>query len=116
VSTAVVHGDRRKYCVALVTLDPDAVAKWAEAKGLPNDPTAISKHAEMVELIEAAVAEANRNLASYETIKRVAILPDEFSVEAGELTPSLKMKRRTVERHYAAVLDSMYETDGDPAP
>ncbi len=70
----------------------------------------------MVEFIEAAVAEVNRGLASYETIKKVHILPTEFSIETGELTPSMKMKRKVVEQRNAAVLDAMYDDPGDFAP
>ncbi len=109
VSNALVHGDRRKYCVALVTLDPDAVAHWATEHGVENDPVAISRHPDMIAAVEAAVEEVNSNLASYETIKKVSILPAEFAVETGELTPSMKVKRKFVEERNVDVLDSMYD-------
>jgi long-chain acyl-CoA synthetase len=108
ISNALVHGDRRKYCVALVTLDPDAVGHWAEEQGVENDPAVIAEHPEMIKLVEAAVDKANSELASYESIKKVAILPAEFAVETGELTPSMKIKRRVVEQQNMDVLDSMY--------
>ncbi|MDH3303226.1 MAG: long-chain fatty acid--CoA ligase [Acidimicrobiia bacterium] len=109
VSSALVHGDRRKYCVALVTLDPDAVAHWATEHGVENDLATISRHPDMVAAVEAAVEEVNSNLASYETIKKVSILPAEFAVETGELTPSMKVKRKVVEERNVDVLDSMYD-------
>ncbi len=109
VSNALVHGDRRKYCVALVTLDPDAVGHWATEHGVENDVAAISEHPDMIAEIEKAVGEANSNLASYETIKKVSILPAEFAVETGELTPSMKVKRKVVEERNMDVLDSMFD-------
>jgi long-chain acyl-CoA synthetase len=114
ISNVLVHGDRRKYCVALVTLDPDAIANWAKEKSIPNDPAAIADNREMVAVIEAAVAEMNRDLASYETIKKVTILPGEFTIESGELTPSMKVKRKVVEQHNADRLDAMYESELAP--
>jgi long-chain acyl-CoA synthetase len=71
----------------------------------------ISRHPEMIKLIESAVDDVNRNLPSFETIKKVSILPSEFEVDTGELTPSLKLKRRVVEQHNAARLDAMYESE-----
>jgi len=109
VSNALVHGDRRKYCVALVTLDPDAVANWAQTHEVANDVEAVAKMPEMVASIDAAVDEVNSKLASYETIKKVSILPAEFAVETGELTPSMKVKRNVVEERNADLLDSMFD-------
>ena len=114
ISNVLVHGDRRKYCVALVTLDADAVAHWAENNKVPGDPTAIARHPEMIDLIESSVDDVNRVLPSFETIKKVTILPAEFEVETGELTPSLKLRRHVIEQRYAVVLDAMYESE--PAP
>jgi long-chain acyl-CoA synthetase len=100
----------------LVTLDPDAIGKWAEEKGIPNDPAAIAEHPEMIASIESAVSSVNRDLASFETIKKVRILPAEFSIETGELTPSMKLKRKVVEERNAALLDEMYASAGEFAP
>jgi long-chain acyl-CoA synthetase len=116
ISSVFVHGDRRKYCVALITLDPDATSHWAKEKGIAEDPVEIAANPEMVALIEAAVAEVNSDLASFETIKKVRILPNEFAIETGELTPSMKMKRKVVEQRNAALLDSMYDAPGEFAP
>ncbi|MDH4279785.1 MAG: long-chain fatty acid--CoA ligase, partial [Acidimicrobiia bacterium] len=109
VSNALVHGDRRKYCVALVTLDPDAVTHWATEHNVENDVATIGRHPDMIAAIDKAVEEVNSNLASYETIKKVSILPAEFAVETGELTPSMKVKRKFVEDLNVGVLDSMYD-------
>lgn len=109
VSNALVHGDRRKYCVALVTLDPDAVGHWAAEHGVENDVATVAQHPDMIAEINRAVEEANSSLASYESIKKVSILPAEFAVETGELTPSMKVKRKVVEERNVDVLDSMYD-------
>jgi long-chain acyl-CoA synthetase len=108
ISQVLVYGDRRNYCTALVTLDPDSIARWATARGLPTQPATLASMSETRQLIQEALDRVNAALARYETIKRFALLDAEFSVERGELTPSLKIKRRVVERRYAAVLDALY--------
>jgi len=99
ISQAVVIGDRLKYCVALLTLDEAAVAAWASAHG--RVPGNISDP-EFVAAVQREVDAVNSNLASFETIKKFAILPKDFSIETGELTPSLKIKRKVIEKNYAA--------------
>ena len=107
ISNAVVHGDRRKYCTALVTLDPDTSATWAVSEGV--DPESVSSHPKMRALIEEAVASVNAGLASYESVKRIEILPQDFTVESGELTPSMKVKRKVVTERHMDLFDSMYD-------
>jgi long-chain acyl-CoA synthetase len=92
ISQVVVIGDRQKYLVALITLGEDA------ARDRPGAEAAVA----------AAVARLNEKLASYETIKRFTILPRDLSEEAGELTPSLKVKRKVVTDRYKAEIASMY--------
>lgn len=92
ISNVIVHGDRRKYCVALVTLDPDTAAGVADARA------EVSRAVEIV----------NEQLARHETIKRFAVLEKDFSVEDGLLTASLKPRRREIERRYQDVLDGLY--------
>ena len=109
VSQAVVIGDQRKYCVALVTLDAEEVARWAREHGRTlAGPEAMAADPDVRALIEAEVAEVNRDLASWESIKRVRILPRDFSPETGELTPSLKVKRKVVAERYRDAIDEMY--------
>jgi len=106
----VVHGDRRNYCTALVTLDPESIPQWAEDNGLPTkDPEKLSEHPKVREMVQAAVDGLNAELARYETIKKFAVLPKDFTIEDGDLTPSMKVKRKAVEKKYAAVLDGFYE-------
>ena len=112
ISQVLVHGDGRKYVSALVTLDPEATEGWAKDQGLSYslfDELAGSR--EVHDLIESQVTEANQSLERWETIKRFEILPSELSVEEGEVTPSLKVRRRAVEEKYADVLNSMYDSD-----
>ncbi|MFI6813865.1 AMP-dependent synthetase/ligase [Nonomuraea sp. NPDC050328] len=113
LSHVFVHGDRRNYCTALVTLDPDVVKPWAQAEGLPEEPEKLRDHERMRAEVQKAIDSVNAGLASYETIKKFAILPADFSVETGELTASLKVKRKVVETHYGDTLDDFY-TDANP--
>jgi long-chain acyl-CoA synthetase len=109
VSQAMVYGDRRKFLTALLTLEPDAVTSWAKGKGLAFASLAeLSQNAEVYRLLQAEVDRLNRSLASYETIKKFAILERDFTVEDGEMTPSLKVRRKDVTRKYQSLLDSFY--------
>ncbi|WP_116245197.1 long-chain fatty acid--CoA ligase [Nocardiopsis sp. FIRDI 009] len=110
VSNLVVHGDRRPYCVALVALDPEAIAGWAADNGLGGlDYTALTREPAVREVVQEAIDTLNRDLPRHETVKRFAILPNDLSVEEGEITPSLKMRRRAIEEKYRDLLDGMYE-------
>ncbi|MBB6343637.1 long-chain acyl-CoA synthetase [Nonomuraea muscovyensis] len=108
-SHVFVHGDRRNYCTALITLDMEVVRPWAQAEGLPLDAEALREHPRMREEVERAVAQVNAEEASYATVKKFAILAEDFSVESGELTPSLKIKRKAVETRYGDTLDGFYD-------
>lgn len=110
LSQVVVHGDRRNYCTALITLDAESIAPWAADNGLGNasyEEIARSERAHA--MVQEYIDQLNEGLASYETIKKFALLPRDLTVEDGELTPSLKVKRKTVETKNADVLDRMYK-------
>jgi long-chain acyl-CoA synthetase len=108
-SQFVVHGDGRNYVTALVTLDPDALAQWAETNGVAErDPAALARRDDVRAVVAAGVKQLNAGLNRWETIKDFRILDHDLTVESGELTPSLKLKRRVVEQRYKAVLDDMY--------
>ena len=109
LSHVFVHGDRRNYCTALVTLDMEVAKPWAEAEGLPTDPEQLRTHPRMREEVQKAVDQVNAEQASYATVKKFEILAQDFTVETGELTPSLKIKRKAVEERYGETLDSFYE-------
>jgi long-chain acyl-CoA synthetase len=95
ISHALVVGDRRPYLVALITLDEEEVGKLSE----PDEARA---------LIEQAVENVNGALAPFEQIRRYTILPRDFSAEQNEVTPTLKLKRRICEEHFAAELEELY--------
>ncbi|MFI6757770.1 AMP-dependent synthetase/ligase [Micromonospora sp. NPDC050417] len=109
-SQTVVIGQARNYCVMLVTLDPDAVAAWSVGGPLEGKPYAeIVASPEARAMVDGYVAELNGKLNRWETIKKVTILPRDLTIEDGELTPSLKVKRRDVEANFASEIDKMYE-------
>jgi long-chain acyl-CoA synthetase len=109
VSQAIIIGDNRKYCVALLTLDAEEVARWASGQGFPpGSPEQLAAHPAVRALVESEVAQVNRQLASYESIKYFRILPHDLSTETGELTPSLKVKRKVVAERYRSQIEEMY--------
>ena len=109
VSQAVLHGDRRPYCVALVTLDVAAASRWARQHGVPDEPSKLHERPELIELIQDYIDAIHRDLPPWEHAQHVRLLAEDFTLDNGMLTPSMKVKRRVVEAHYAAVLDAMYE-------
>lgn len=109
-SQALVIGQARNFCTMLVTLDPDAIAAWAAGGPLAGKPYAeIVGSAAARDLVDGYVTELNQKLNRWETVKKFAILPRDLSIEDGELTPSLKVKRRIVESTFASDIDAMYE-------
>ena len=109
VASASVIGDRKNYLVALLTLDPETVASVAEAAGsAARDTYAAAESLTFKAYLDAQVAEVNKLLASYQTIKKFTVLPEPFSVEGGELTPTLKMKRKVIASKYQAEIDALY--------
>lgn len=109
VSQAVAIGDRRAYVVALLTLDPARVAAEAEKAGSPaRTPEAAARCPVFKAHVERQVEAINASLARYETIKKVALLPKELTVEAGELTPTLKLKRRVILERHEETIEALY--------
>lgn len=109
ISNVHIHGDNRKFCVALVTLSIESMSSWAKDNGIESTkPEETTKHPKVRELIRRAIADANAQLASFETIKNFAILAADFTVESGELTPSLKVKRKVVDERYRELIESLY--------
>jgi long-chain acyl-CoA synthetase len=108
VSQCVVVGDRRPYLVALVTLDPEEIAKLAEEKGWANDPAQIAEQPEIREMIQSHIDTINEKFARVEQIKKFAVLPADLSQEGGELTPTLKVKRNIVAEKYADTIEQLY--------
>ncbi|MGH8893970.1 MAG: AMP-dependent synthetase/ligase [Actinomycetes bacterium] len=107
-SQIVVHGDGRNYCTALVTLDPDALTQWAAHRGISGDYAALSQHADVGAEVAAAIDQVNAKVNRWETVKDFRILDHDLTIERGELTPSLKVRRRVVEDGHRALLNEMY--------
>jgi long-chain acyl-CoA synthetase len=107
-SQFVVFGNERNFVVALVTLDPDALADWAKENDVSGDYAEIVASDACEKMVEGYVEELNRRLNRWETIKKWKLLDHDLSVESGELTPSMKVKRNVVEDNYAQLIDSFY--------
>ncbi len=106
----IVYGDARPYCVALVSLDSEAITDWAARNGLENRSfTEIARGDATRELIGGYVDVLNEQLNRWEQIKRFAILDRELSVASGDLTPSLKAKRNVIVKNFHEVIESLYE-------
>jgi long-chain acyl-CoA synthetase len=109
IGQAAAYGDRRPYVVALITLDGDAAAAWARARGLDApSPADVASHPDLVAEISAAVAAANARLARVQQVKRWRLLPREWTPETGEVTPTLKLKRRVIYSQYADEISKLY--------
>ena len=108
ISQAVMHGDRRPYPVVLITLDEDEIAQFAQERDLPSAIADLSRHPDVLELIQAEVDRANSRYAQVEQVKKFVILDHDLSQETGELTPTLKVKRNVVNDKYADLFDSLY--------
>ncbi len=104
LSEAVVIGDNRKYCVALVTVDKEKLEAWAARTGNAPDLASDAVQRE----VQSYLDEANKGLASFESIKYFRIIDEEFSVDNGMLTASFKVKRKAVGTKYKDLIDSMY--------
>ncbi len=109
VSYCHLHADRRPYPVALVCLDPERLATFAAAHGLAGTTAVdLKDDATVIAEVQKVVDRTNAGFARYEQIRKFAILPNELSIDGGELTPTLKVKRKIVDAKYAAVLDALY--------
>ncbi len=108
VSQALVVGDRRPYLVALLTLDRDEVLAWARREGAAVDPDALHEDPRVRALIQSVVDRVNRDRARFEQVKRFAILPRDFALEEGEVTPTLKLRRRICEERFRDEIQALY--------
>ena len=108
VSQALVVGDRRPYVAALITLDEAELGKWAAERDIDGDLASLSRDERVRELVQGVVDETNRNRSRYEQVKRFALLPRDFTMEDGEVTPTLKLRRRAVSEHFANEIEELY--------
>jgi long-chain acyl-CoA synthetase len=109
VGQAALVGDKHKFACVLISPNFAALEAWAKGQGLEAaDHDALVKDARVVKAYQEIVDKVNLGLANFESMKRVCVVPDEWSVEQGELTPSMKLKRRVVEKKYAREIDEFY--------
>lgn len=109
ISHSLIHGDQKKYIVALITLDQNFLTNWAEESGTTfKNWVELISHTEITDWVRRAIAQTNSQLAPYETIKKFTILPQEFTIENGELTPSLKVKRKVLDKKFKPQIDALY--------
>jgi long-chain acyl-CoA synthetase len=114
VSQALVVGDRRPYPAALITLDPVELGKWAKEEGLDGDHATLVRSPQVVGLVGSIVDDVNRERSRYEQVKRFAILDRDFDLERGEVTPTLKLRRRVVLDHFADAVEGLYDGSAPP--
>jgi long-chain acyl-CoA synthetase len=113
----LIHGDRRKYIVSLITLNEPQIKDFARSHQITfKSFSDLSQNPKIKDLIRNAVAQTNSQLASYETIKNFAILPQDFTIESGELTPSLKVKRKYCDTKYESQIRSLYGGEQEANP
>jgi long-chain acyl-CoA synthetase len=106
-----MYGDARPYPVALLTLDLDEILPWARTSGLPSgDPAALVRDPRVIGLVQGIVDEVNARHSRVEQVKRFAILERDLSQEAGELTPTLKVKRAVVRANHVDVIEALYSS------
>lgn len=109
VSQAVVVGDQRPFVAALLALDDDALAEWAGDHGLADlGATELLEHPDLVAELQSAVDEANASVSKAESIRKWVVLPHDLTIEAGELTPTLKVRRAVVAKAYEQVVEGLY--------
>ncbi len=110
IEEVVIIGDRKPYCVALIVPSFDVLEDMAKKENIPFlSKEELLENPRIKTLIDEAVAEVNRGLARYETIKKFALIPALFTQETGELTPTLKVKRWAVEKKYRDIVEHLYE-------
>ncbi len=117
VGQAVVVGDRKPYLAALITLDVEALPELRSKFSMPDASIAdLAKSSELKKYLEDHIEkDCNSKVARYQSIKKIEVLPVEFSVETGELTPTMKIKRNVVHEKYAAKIESLYADEGSSA-
>ncbi|HKZ06210.1 MAG TPA: long-chain fatty acid--CoA ligase [Methylomirabilota bacterium] len=109
ISQVMVYGDRKPYPVALITVNPEELEKFAKAEGILNlEPASLVKHPKVVERVSRIVEERNGELQSYAKVKKFTILPGDFTVENGFLTPTLKVKRKVIREKYMDAIEQLY--------
>jgi long-chain acyl-CoA synthetase len=108
ISEAMVVGEGRRYLAALLTLDAEELTRWAQARNKLGDLEALSGDPDLLVEIQAIIDEVNAQRSHAENIRKFRVLDHDLSAEAGELTPTMKLKRSVVAEHYAEAIDELY--------
>jgi long-chain acyl-CoA synthetase len=108
ISQCMVIGDAQPFIATLVTIDTDTLPEWAKERGISDQLTEAIKDPRLVEEIQSAVDEANQAVSRAESIRAFRILPDDFTIDGGELTPTLKVKRSVIGKKYGHVINEIY--------
>jgi long-chain acyl-CoA synthetase len=112
VNQILVLGDKHKYIAALIVPSMDKVRAFASAKGLPaGDPETVLRHPALVEEIQRHVDECCKGLAPFERVKRFALVGREFTIDEGEMTPTLKLRRRQIVERFADTIKDLYDDE-----
>ncbi|MBI3183099.1 MAG: long-chain fatty acid--CoA ligase [Myxococcales bacterium] len=111
IGNALVVGDRRHFLVAILALDPEKLRSFSKASGFPSEPAQLVEHGPFLEHLKARIdADVNAKVAKFETIKRFKVLPNDFTIEGGELTSTLKVRRKVCEEKYGRMIEEMYSS------
>jgi long-chain acyl-CoA synthetase len=109
VNQVVLIGNGRKFPAALIVPDWERIDSYAQLKGIKGSHAELCRHSRVIDLLERQIAGLTPDLAQYERVKKVALLEKEFTIEGGELTPTLKVKRRIVDEKYRETIDALYD-------
>ncbi|MCD4750864.1 MAG: long-chain fatty acid--CoA ligase [Thermoanaerobaculales bacterium] len=110
IDNVVLIGDKKPFMVALISPNEEELASWAKGQDLQGETTEeLSKLPEVISLFDDVISKTNKNLARYEQVGKFAVLPLMLSIESGHLTPTMKVKRRVVEKDHQDLIDGMYE-------
>ncbi|RMF71843.1 MAG: hypothetical protein D6740_06075, partial [Alphaproteobacteria bacterium] len=115
IAQAMVYGDSRPYLVGLIVPDAEWAAEWARPRGLPPGLAELVGNEDFRHAVEAAVERVNKRLAALERVRRIAILPEPFTIENGMMTPTLKVRRHKVKEAYGALIESLYKAGSTAA-
>jgi long-chain acyl-CoA synthetase len=115
VGQAALIGDQKKFVSVIISPNFDALEKWAKQNGVAvGDRAKLVEDAKVQQVYKSIVGKANEGLAHHETVKKIAVVPDEWTPESGELTPSMKLKRRVINEKYKDKINALYGSgDGD---
>ncbi len=109
IAQAMVYGDRRPHLVALLVPDATWLKAWAQERAKPDDPVVLTDDVDLLAAMRRVVDETNATLSQHEKVRRFVLAPEAFSIENGQLTPTLKIRRHVIKTAYGAALDALYE-------